>query len=113
MRSRLRPRFHSTTSTPIEPPTEGSHHWHYTYDGLGRVIDACAEWDTTTSTCTGAIFNYSYDGAGNLIRMDKWSGTAVQTMQYVYNGANQIKCIDANANGTCDGGEFLYQYDAY
>jgi len=34
-------------------------------------------------------------------------------VRYIYNGANQIKCVDADSSGTCNGAEFLYLYDAY
>jgi YD repeat-containing protein len=38
----------------------------------------------------------------------------VETLRYVINGANQIACVDdASADGICDDGEFLWQYDAY
>ncbi len=74
---------------------------------------ACAQWNATTSACEGDAWTYTYDGAGNLLRFDQWSGGAITTTRFVYNGANQIECIDADASGVCDGTEFVYQYDAY
>ncbi len=59
------------------------------------------------------MFTYNYDGAGNLTRFDKWNGTSVDIVRYVYNGANQIKCVDADNSSACDGSEFLWVYDAY
>jgi len=58
---------------------------------------------------------YNYNGAGNLTRFDKWNETtqSVEIIRYVYNGANQIKCVDADNSQACDYGEFLYQYDSY
>jgi len=34
-------------------------------------------------------------------------------VRFVYNSANQIKCVDADNSQACDNGEFLYLYDAY
>ncbi len=62
----------------------------------------------------GSVFNYAYDGAGNLTSFDKWNGSAVETVHYKYNGANQIQCVDANNNNQCgDTGDIAYTYDAY
>ena len=97
---------------PPPPPTD--HTWHHSYDGLGRLIISCSDWNGTS--CDGDTFTYnSYDGAGNLTRFDKWNATtqSVEIVRYVYNGANQIKCVDADNSQACDGTEFLYVYDAY
>jgi RHS repeat-associated protein len=79
------------------------------------VTYACSEWEASAcNLSTGNEFTYTYDGAGNLTRFDKWNGSAVETIYYLYNGANQIKCVDHNNNGSCQGeSEALYQYDAY
>ncbi len=37
----------------------------------------------------------------------------MDTVDYVYNGANQVKCVDADNSATCNGAEFLWVYDAY
>ncbi len=62
----------------------------------------------------GSVFNYTYDGAGNLLSFDRWNGSAVETVHYKYNGANQIQCVDSNNNNQCgDTGDIAYTYDAY
>jgi RHS repeat-associated protein len=80
---------------------------------LARVIYACENWDGVS--CLGNEWFYQYDGAGNLLRFDKWNTTTnmVETVRYIYNSANQIKCVDADSSGACDNGEFEYVYDAY
>jgi RHS repeat-associated protein len=77
------------------------------------VIYACENWDGVS--CLGNEWFYEYDGAGNLLRFDKWNTTTntVETVHYIYNSANQIKCVDADASNACDNGEFEYVYDAY
>jgi RHS repeat-associated protein len=57
---------------------------------------------------------YVYDAAGNLLTLSKWNGTEVESVRYVYNSANQIKCVDGNANQVCgDAADTAYTYDAY
>ncbi len=94
-------------------PHPAEFRWHYTYDDLSRVNSACAQWNATTSACEGDAWTYTYDGAGNLLRFDKWSEGTITPTRFVYNGANQSQCIDADASGACDGTEFVWQYDAY
>jgi RHS repeat-associated protein len=77
---------------------------------------ACSDWDPGTSTCLGDNFNYSYDGAGNLLAFSRWdeAGAQVETVNFVYNGANQIACLDRGGNGVCwDPDDVAYSYDAY
>jgi RHS repeat-associated protein/CSLREA domain-containing protein len=95
-------------------PTSVSYNWHYQYDALSRLTSACSNWEAATSTCLGDGFDYAYDGAGNLLSFSRWLGTAVETVNFVYNSANQIICLDANANSGCgDAGDVPYSYDAY
>lgn len=95
-------------------PTSVSYNWHYQYDALSRLTSACSNWEAATSTCLGDGFDYAYDGAGNLLSFSRWSGTAVETVNFVYNSANQIICLDGDANGACeDAGDVPYSYDAY
>jgi YD repeat-containing protein len=78
----------------------------YTYDGLSRVTEAV--YNNTIS------FTYDYDGAGNLLSFSRWSGIDVETVSFVYNGANQIACLDGNGNGLCgDPEDIPYNYDRY
>ncbi len=60
-------------------PQPDEYRWHYTYDALSRVNSACAQWNATTSACEGDAWTYTYGGAGNLLRFDKWSGGAITT----------------------------------
>jgi hypothetical protein len=55
--------------------------WHYEYDGLSRLVSACSDWDAATSTCLGDSFEYTYDGAGNLLSFSHWSGSAVEDLR--------------------------------
>jgi YD repeat-containing protein len=96
------------------PTTSGAYDWHYEYDGLGRVTDACDLW--TGSACDGNAWTYQYDGAGNLLQLNRWDAAAGQdeTVHFVYNGANQIACLDGNANQQCgDPEDVAYTYDPY
>ncbi|MBE0411428.1 MAG: hypothetical protein IBX69_17025, partial [Anaerolineales bacterium] len=78
----------------------------YTYDGLSRVIEAV--YNDVTS------FTYDYDGAGNLLSFSRWNGIEVETVNFVYNGANQIECLDGDGNGLCgDPEDIPYTYDRY
>ncbi|MEJ2353527.1 MAG: hypothetical protein P8Y03_27420 [Anaerolineales bacterium] len=87
------------------PPSAMSptYNWHYAYDGLQRLTYACSDWDPGTSTCLGEAFNYSYDGAGNLLAFSRWheAGAQVDTVNFVYNGANQIACLDRYGIEAC------------
>jgi YD repeat-containing protein len=107
--------FLAKISEAAPPPvTELSYNWHFAYDGLSRLVSACSYWDGGTSTCLGDSFEYTYDGAGNLLSFSRWSGSAVETVDFVYNQANQIVCQDGDANGACgDAGDISYSYDAY
>ncbi len=92
----------------------GPYSWQYTYDDLGRMIFACSDWHS--GNCQGDQWQYSHDGAGNLLLFDHWDAEARQTItaQYVIDGANQVECIDdASGDGKCDDGEFLWKYDPY
>jgi RHS repeat-associated protein len=101
--------------------TEGAivtsnYHWRYEYDGLNRLTYACSDWDTDTASCVGDAFDYSYDGAGNLLSFSRWdeAGAQVETVSFVYNSANQIACLDGGGNGLCgDPDDVAYSYDAY
>ncbi|MEJ2353033.1 MAG: SBBP repeat-containing protein, partial [Anaerolineales bacterium] len=70
-------------AAPPPPPTGMSptYNWHYAYDNLQRLTYACSDWDPGTSTCLGEAFNYSYDGAGNLLAFSRWdeAGAQVET----------------------------------
>ncbi len=79
------------------------------------MTSACEDWDAVGQACQpgAAQWTYAYDGAGNLTHLERWEQTGVQPVDYVYNGANQIQCVDADHSGACEGGELLYQYDAY
>jgi RHS repeat-associated protein len=111
------------TSTPTATPTttpppamSPTYNWHYGYDNLQRLTYACSDWDAGTSTCLGDSFDYSYDGAGNLLAFSRWdeAGAQVETVNFVYNGANQIACLDGGGNGACgDPDDVAYSYDAY
>jgi len=106
--------FSGCVTSTVTAPTTVTYNWHYTYDNLSRVTSACSAW--TGSTCpAGKQFTYEYDGAGNLKRFDRFNKTTgtIETVRYLYNGANQIKCVDADSSGTCNGSEFLWVYDAY
>jgi YD repeat-containing protein len=78
----------------------------------GRLVSACSQW--SGSVCVGDQWTYEYDGAGNPTRFDRWNPSTgqVQTVHFLYNGANQVECIDADANGACNGTEF-WVYDAH
>jgi RHS repeat-associated protein len=96
------------------PTTPGAYEWHYTYDGLGRVKEACDQW--TGSACDGNAWTCQYNGVGNLLRLDRWDAATeqVETVRFVYNGANQIACLDGNANEQCgDPEDVAYTYDSY
>ncbi len=41
------------------------------------------------------------------------SSGAITTTRYVYNGANQIQYVDADASGICDGSKFVWVHDDY
>jgi hypothetical protein len=93
-----------------------NYHWRYQYDGLNRFTYACSDWDTDTASCVGDAFDYSYDGAGNLLSFSRWdeAGSQVETVSFVYNSANQIACQDGGGNGTCgDLDDVAYSYNAY
>jgi YD repeat-containing protein len=78
----------------------------YTYDGLSR-LSAAAYSD-------GPSFTYEYDGAGDLLSFSRWNGSEVETVNFVYNGANQIACLDGDGNGLCgDPEDIPYTYDRY
>jgi YD repeat-containing protein len=98
----------------VEGLPEGQYAWHYTYDPLGRLTYACAAW--TGSACASDEWTYTYDGAGNLLTFSRWdaAGEQVETLGFVYNGANQLACVDGNANQQCgDPEDVAYTYDAY
>jgi hypothetical protein len=57
-----------------------NYNWHYEYDGLSRLV----------SVCLGDSFEYTYDGAGDLLSFSRWSGSAVETVNCFYNAANKI-----------------------
>ncbi|MBN1310254.1 MAG: hypothetical protein JXB30_02465, partial [Anaerolineae bacterium] len=100
----------------VELATSRGYDWHYEYDNLNRLTYACAIWDDVALACNGNELYYEYDGAGNLTRFDKWDGNTeqVETVRYSINGANQIACLDdSSADGECDDGETLWEYDAY
>ena len=83
-------------------------------EGHGIAVDGSGEAET--SICLGDNFNYSYDGAGNLLAFSRWdeAGSQVETVNFVYNGANQIACLDGGGNGVCgDPDDVVYSYDAY
>ncbi len=71
----------------------------------------CAAWGEGRLIAAGILYNE----IGNLTRFDRWdaSGAQVETVVYLYNGANQIACVDADQSGECDHGEFVWVYDAY
>ena len=38
----------------------------------------------------------------------------METVNFVYNSANQIVCLDTNANGVCgEAGDIPFSYDSY
>jgi RHS repeat-associated protein len=99
---------------PSGPTPSPNYNWHYEYDGLSRLVSACSDWEAGTSACLGDSFAYSYDGAGNLLSFSRWSGTGVESVNFVYNGANQIECLDGNGDGACgDAQDIVYTYDPY
>jgi hypothetical protein len=67
------------------------------------MVYACSDWENDACTSSGHEFHYEYDGAGNATRFDRWNSTTyqVETVHYVYNGANQIDCVDADNNQQC------------
>ena len=99
---------------PSGPTPSPNYNWQYEYDGLSRLVSACSDWDAGTSACLGDSFNYSYDGAGHLLSFSRWSGTSVESVNFVYNGANQIGCLDGDGNSICgDPEDVPYTYDPY
>jgi hypothetical protein len=52
------------------PEPVGKFAWHYEYDDLGRMSFACSDW--WYGICRGNQWQYSHDGAGNLLLFDHW-----------------------------------------